>query len=95
MTEAADRAVRVEPFRHTVQRCPPPYGTRLGVMVPGDSRANHLHDEDLAREMERLADGAVGMHEGIAQLPPQRVAAQVHERKPTPQRISHGMQVWK
>ena len=59
--------------------------------VSGDSRANHLNDEDLRLELERRADGAVGMQEGIAQL----VAVQVYERKPTPQRISHGMQVWK
>ena len=58
--------------RPHVQRTPAVCGKPIAVRVPGDSKANHMHDDELACKIAELAGGGVDVGMGAAALLAQR-----------------------
>ena len=54
--------------RAKVQRSPVIGGQKLLVLVPGDSVANNMHDEELGFKLGELAGGDVDVAQGVAAL---------------------------
>ena len=66
--------------RAKVQRSPVIGGQKLLVLVPGDSVANNMHDEELGFKLGELAGGDVDVAQGVAALLAQHDGSGVRPR---------------
>ena len=83
------------PERAKVQRSPTVGGQRLLVVVPADSVANSMHDDELGSKLSELAGGGVDVDKGVAELLAQHVAMDIAPAQPASSAMHDTGDRWK